>query len=40
MYLPEAAEKAEMLKGNEDEIAEKLYLYPSGSGIVVRGGII
>ncbi len=24
MYLPEAAEKAEMLKGNEDEIAEKL----------------
>ncbi len=24
MYLPEAAEKAEMLKGNEEEVAEKL----------------
>jgi hypothetical protein len=24
MYLPEAAERAEMLEGSEDEIAEKL----------------
>ena len=24
MYLPEAAEKAEMLEGNEEEVAQKL----------------